>query len=310
MTQILITLQITIFTYIFIGWVLYKVHLIDEKAKVFLSDFVIRFLLPVSVFVSCVRNLSKELLLNCGKLLLLAIFIEAVIYYVAMKYHDDDLSDAQNAVVRYCMLVSNGGFIGTPVIEGLLGQASVVYCNVFLMPTRVMAYSAGESIFNPEKRKGVKDAVKHLLSNEILIAMMTGLLISFIGIPIPDPIMNAFDSISKCLSPISLILVGSIMGEKFEFDVHILKNLAKLILLRLIVIPSCVMLLCKVLSLDLMTSTIAVLLMGMPAGSTCVIFAKKYHSDSSFASAAVVLSTLLSSITLVLLMGVLERLFV
>ena len=57
MIEILISLQGTILIYMFFGFILKKNHMINEQASMFLSRFVLEFVLPINIFNSCDKNI-------------------------------------------------------------------------------------------------------------------------------------------------------------------------------------------------------------------------------------------------------------
>ncbi len=308
MTGALINTQLTIIIYLIIGFVLYKTKIFTAHAQVFVSDMTVGVLLPTSVFISFVKNMSLDLLTSLALILATAIVIETVLYLLT-KIKWSWFSPSESAVLHYGMLVSNGGLIGTPVIEALFGSVGVVCCNVFLIPTRIMAYSAGESIFNPSLKRSFKEIVHALITNRIIIAMAIGLVFVLFGIKLEGPAYTALANIAACLGPFSLMLVGSMLAEKITITKDMIEKITVVCLIRLFAIPLVVLGLCVLLHFDFMTTAIIVLLMGMPVGSTCASFSKRYKGNEPFASSAVLVSTLLSTITLVILMSVMETIF-
>lgn len=308
MTQILIELQGTILVYLAIGFFLKKVHLFTDSSDAFMSDFVLGVLLPMSVFVSFLKAFTRENLIECIAILMVAAIIEIVVYLIT-KWKFPKFSKDEMCVARYGLLVSNGGLVGTPVIEGLFGAAGVVYANVFLIPTRIMAFSAGESVFNPKIHRNAKEVLKALVTNKILIAVFLGIGFVFLNLKLPAFAMTALSNVGGSLGPMSLMLVGSLLGRKIQFHVSDAVKIIVLSILRQIVLPLILAFCLIPLNFSFELKVTMVLLIGMPIGSSCAVFANKYHGDVPFASTAVLISTLSCTVTLVALMPILERLF-
>lgn len=308
MTQILIELQGTILVYLVIGFFLKKVHLFTDNSDAFMSDFVLGVLLPMSVFVSFLKAFTRENLIECIAILMVAAIIEIVVYLIT-KWKFPKFSKDEMCVARYGLLVSNGGLVGTPVIEGLFGAAGVVYANVFLIPTRIMAFSAGESVFNPKIHRNAKEIIKALVTNKILIAVFLGMGFVFLNLKLPSFAMTALSNVGGSLGPMSLMLVGSLLGRKIQFHVSDAVKIIVLSTLRQIVLPLILAFCLIPLNFSFELKVTMVLLIGMPIGSSCAVFANKYHGDVPFASTAVLISTLSCTVTLVALMPILERLF-
>ncbi|MGN1344713.1 MAG: AEC family transporter, partial [Traorella sp.] len=176
-----------------------------------------------------------------------------------------------------------------------------------LVPQRFMAYVAGEGIFNPHmEKKTFQQMILNIITNKVVIALCFGILIALSSISLPLFFMNALQGVSKCMSPLSLILVGSILAEKFHLDIHEDIKIIILSCLRQFIIPLLVLFTVKQMKLDTMVQAIVVLLVGMPIASTTAIYAHKYHNGDGFASKAVFVSTISSILTLVILMGIIE----
>lgn len=300
MSQTLLSIQITVFVYVIIGIILGKKGIIDDKAQTFLSDFIVSVLLPLSVFTSLYSNLSLELLKQCSVALILAVIFEMLVYLFIKADKTSFMDEKQKAVAHYSYMVSNGGLIGTPIIEGLFGATGVVICNVFLIPTRIMAFASGESIFNPSAKKGIRETSLSILTNKVIIALLSALALKVSNIDLPAPIMTALINTGKCMSPLSLILVGSLLTQKLTLKKDNILRICLISLIRLIVIPVIVLFACTVFHIDHDTKAIAALLLGMPAGSTAAIFARKYNGDTEFASMTVMITTILSSVSLLI----------
>lgn len=306
MVEIIIQLQGTIFVYMLFGFILKKTNMIDEHASSFLSRFVLEFLLPMSVLNSCMHSFTLDTLKSSLFLLFIAIMIEIVLFF-ATRWNILKVSESQLKVVRYGLLVSNGGLIGTPVIEGLYGNRGVIYANIFLIPQRILAYTAGEGIFNPNQTKRtIKEVAINFLTNKVILSLVLGIGLAIFNVHLPAFADQAIDKIAKCMSPLSLILVGSLLAEEvcFQFEEDI--KIIGLSILRQLIIPFVLMMVLKNMNFDLMAKSIMVLLVGMPIASTTAIYANKYHNEKTFASKAVFISTLSSIFTLVLMMALIE----
>ncbi len=308
MTGTLINTQITIVVYILFGFILYKKNVIDDKSQLFMSDMTIDVFLPASIFASMLSSLTLEVLMNLATLLVMSIVLEFGIYLLT-KLPSGYFTKSESCVNHYGMLVCNGGLVGTPVCEALFGSLGIMYCNVFMIPGRVMAYCAGESIFNPQLKRGFKDIMMSIVTNRIILVMALGFIFVAFKWTLPSPILSAITRIGNCVSPFSLMLVGSMAAQCTHIDSSLIKKISILSFIRLIAIPLPTLLICIALKLDFTTTAVIVLLMGMPVGSSCAGFSKKYHGNEEYATAAVMVSTLCSTVTLVLLMKIIESVF-
>ena len=103
MTLTLLNLQVTLLTYMGIGVVLSKTGMIRDGDQRFLSELVLNVLLPISVFVSFVENISFSLLKSLAGVLFAAILLETLIYLFTKLPLQKDLTPGQRSVVRYSL---------------------------------------------------------------------------------------------------------------------------------------------------------------------------------------------------------------
>ena len=189
MTTILINTQLTIVTYLIVGFLLSKTGLIDEHAQLFISNLTINVLLPASVFTSFLSGVSMDLL-SLGTILILAVGLEVFLSLASKTGGSRRFTPGQACVAHYGYLVSNGGLIGTPVIESLFGAVGVMCCNVFMIPTRILAFSAGESIFNPSLKRTPQAVLRSVATNKIIDVMALGLVMIYFNLSLPAPILT------------------------------------------------------------------------------------------------------------------------
>lgn len=308
MSKTLIELQLTVSTYVIVGIILKKTRIINDDAQKFLSELIISVLLPISVFVSFLKTDLMSLLDDMILIFLISLILEVSIYFISKK-KPKIFNEKETSIYRYSVLVSNGGLIGTPIMEGLFGSEGVILCNIFMIPTRILCYSLGEILFKKDTGGNKQRFIKSIVTNKVIIAMLIALFVRLSGILLPEPIYNGLNNIGKCLSPISLICIGSMINFKCFTDKQNNFKILLICLLRLIIIPVLTYTVCMMCKLDFIKTTTLVLLMGMPVGTTAASFAKKYDSNVEFASAVVISTTLLSSVTLVLLMRFIEFMF-
>jgi predicted permease len=114
-----------------------------------------------------------------------------------------------------------------------------------------------------------------------------------LNIPIPAAIDKTLTSLGRCSTPLIMVFLGMIlyetgMGNMFK------KDILKFSFLRLIAIPACVWLGCKLCHVDSFITGVSVLLAAMPAGSTTSVLAEQYKTDVEFAANVVVATTILS----------------
>ena len=282
----LFNIQGTLFLMILVGALVKKLGIVDEAGRRCLTDLCVNVIIPCNILKSCLIDLDSSVLRACEILVVVALAIQ-IISVILNKFLYKNYPEAQNKVLKYCTLVSNGGFLGNGVAEGVYGTLGLLYASMYLIPMRIVMWSAGTSYFvagGTDKKK----VVRNILTHPCLVAVYIGMAIMLLHIPLPTLLTS---------TAITMFIIGTIL-----VDVPLLTIVNPTTLwisaLRLVLLPAAAWGISLALGLEPVATGVAVIMTGMPAGSTAAIFAARYGSDAVFATKCVVLSTLLSMLTI------------
>ena len=285
--------QSVLFIYILVGYYCRKRGIFDDHMRDKLTDFTIQITLPFMVFESFHMEFSLEALKQGGLALTIAIVMAAVAL-AAGKLLYRGFPPGEKSILQYGTLVTNSGFAGLPVVQGTYGSEGLFLGSLFIIPTRVLMWSAGISLFEREGDRW--ERARKVLLNPSIIAVGLGLVRMVLQIPLPEFLDSALKHVGDCTSPLAMALVGAILADVERKSVFEPKAFY-LVLVRQIVLPGMCLAVLKALNVDALTTGVSVALSGMPIGSTTAILAQKYGADARFASKCVFISTLSSLIT-------------
>lgn len=282
------------FLLILVGTALRALKIITDEGKKCLTDIIIYAILPCNIIKAFCTDLGDHILKRFSVLILVAAASQILALFTAkMMYRKMNKRDIP--IYQYATVCSNSGFIGNPLAEGIFGSTGLIYASVFLLPQRVVMWTAGVSFFSKTDNK--KNAYKKVLTHPCMLATYIGFAIMLLPIQLPSVLSKAIASISGCCTPMTMMYMGVILA-----DVNVKELIDRQQLyycfLRLIALPLILYLGCMALKIDPLITGVSVLLMGMPAGSTTSLLAAKYGADERTATKCVVLSTLLSIITI------------
>jgi len=292
-----VQLQLIVLVLFAAGFVLRKLNIVTPERRSGLSDLLIGLILPCNIIVSFMSQEGGEVLLASAAVLLIAALVQAVSFALGtFAYAKAEMS--RRKVLRYATIVSNAGFIGNPVVEGVYGAQGALFASVYLIPLRIFMWTAGLSCFTVSS---ARDAFRKLAKHPCIIAVYIGIALMFVPFELPAFLSRAMTYCSGCLLPVSMLVVGSVLAE-----VDIRRVIRPVTLyyagIRLLVIPALTLGMCLLLRMDAMVTGACVILAGMPAGSTTVILAEKYDGDAQYAAECVFLTTVLSLVTIPLLL--------
>lgn len=271
------------------GFVLRKLNIIDGKGRAYLTTLLIDLILPCNIIHAFMIEMNGEILRATFWVLIIASVIQ-IFSWLLGKVIFFKAADSRRRVMQYATMCSNAGFMGNPVVEGIFGAQGLLYASIYLIPLRFFMWSAGLSCFT---RTSLKDTLKKLAVHPCIIAVWIGFAVMLSQITLPSAISRTIGYISDCNLPVSIIVIGTILAEVS------LKNIINFdsiwfCIVRLIILPLLVLVLCMALHMDTLVTGVCVTLTSMPAGSTTAILAEKYGGDYAYASEIILLSSVLS----------------
>jgi len=274
-----------------IGWLIRKKGIIDGNAKGMLTEIVLDVILPCNIIASFKTNIKLDVLGKFALLIVIAVLAQVICYIICrFAYNSYDLRKSK--VLRYATLVSNSGFLGLPMAEGTFGSLGLMYASIFIIPTRVIMWTAGLSQFtdNMDRRAAVKKVAVH----PCMLGVYVGMFFMLTGLKLPSFIDDTITGIGRCTTPMTMLLIGSIIAEVEDLTTMVTRDVVYFTLIRIVLIPGMIFMSCKLAGIDRVITGVSVLLAGMPAGSTTAILASKYDGDYIFGTKLVVFSTIMS----------------
>lgn len=293
--------QATLFVYMLVGYYAEKKGISTPTSRKGMTDLLVAILLPCMIFDSFSQEFSLELLKSGGMILCIA-FGLSILALCLGKVCFNQYPPHRKKILQYGTLVANSGFAGLAVVEGAYGAEGLFLASIFIIPNRIFMWTAGISLFEKDDstKKTSKEILKSILLNPGIVSVFLGLGRMILGIPLPTFLSSGISALGSCTAPISLVIIGGILSH-VEYKTVFDKDTFFASFMRLLILPAIALLIMKTLQFPPLETAIAVILTGMPMGSTTAILAEKYGADSKFGSQCVFVSTLLSLFTVPLL---------
>lgn len=289
-TPELISLQLRMFLIMLVGLFFRKRNLISERGKKDLTDLVIYLILPCNIVKSFLIEFNGDILRNFGLILLISILIQIFCAVLAKTLYRKT-EGGHKPVLMYATVASNSGFLGNPIAEGVFGSMGLALASIYLIPQRIVMWSAGVSYFTEGTDR--KQVVKRVVTHPCIVAVFLGLALMLAQVRLPSFLDAALKDIGNCNTAMSMLVIGTILADVKPREM-LDKSLLLFSCLRLILIPLAVYAGCLLFRVDALVTGVSVLLAAMPAASTTAILAAKYEGDAVYASKCVVITTVLS----------------
>jgi predicted permease len=280
-----------------VGIIARKKGMLNEEVNSKLSDFLLNITLPCLIVTSFSFEYSAEMMNNIKLIFFYSVLIHLVLIFLS-KVFALRFSGSSRKVIRFVAVFSNSGFMGFPVLFGLYGNIGVFYGAVFNIPWNIFMLSFGSMLFT-----GKKDlkSLRRVITHPGIIATAIGILMFVFSLSMPLPLEKALVSVGAMTTPLSMIIVGSMLAEiKFRevfsgFAVYYVSAV------RLIAAPLLTLAIMRLLNADQLLTEIAVTIEAMPAAVIATVLASKFGGDTKLASRCVFISTIISMVTIPLI---------
>lgn len=281
---------------ILVGYFTVKKGMFTKESLGSITSFLLYIVTPCLIVSSF---LSAEPGKLDGWTMLLAVVLPAlsIVISIAVSYlffRREPLG--RRRVLRFSTVFCNVGFMGIPLVEGIVGSEGVLYGSFFIAVFNIFCWTYGYVMMG-----GGKVRLKALLLNPGVIGIVIGLPLYLLDVPVPALIERPIELISALNTPLAMIVVGGYIAQvklrAFVSDLAVYK----MAVLRLVVAPLLYLALVWLLRPDETLLMSTVIQAATPVAANCVLFAVQYGSDAELASKSVAVSTALSVVTIPLL---------
>ncbi len=137
--------------------------------------------------------------------------------------------------------------------------------------------------------EGLKHVAKRLSKNPLIISILSGILLSLIGIEIPFPISTSLHMLGGTTSTVAIFMLGVFLyGRKYT-------NIAKafkLSLLRIVFLPIVALLTTMLFNLHDVERSILILMHGMPVAISMIVLSERYDFYKETIASLILISSL------------------
>ena len=289
-----LNVQLMMFIEIAIGFILKKTKIISDAGKQEITTLIVDILLPCNIISSFYIPMDGSVIRNGIQVLIISIMIQ-VFYGVISATCYNWVRDRKKAVLQYGTVCSNAAFLGNPVTEGLYGAIGPLYASIYLIPQRIVMWTAGLTYYTADPNQSKKEALMKVLKHPTIIAVGIGMVLMVTQLQLPNCVERVVNGLGGCCTPIVMLVIGMTMAQA-DWKTLVSKEALYFSLFRLLLIPGVVFAGCLLAGVEGTAAGICTILAAMPAGSTTVILAARYHVEEEFAGKCVVFSTLLSMV--------------
>ncbi|GAB6099363.1 AEC family transporter [Halanaerocella petrolearia] len=285
-----------------VGFVIKRLRIVDDNLSQNLTNLIIYVTLPALLIDSMNYEFSLERLTQLG-----TVFITALGVYLLMivvSYLTVNILSAKGSakdIYQFILIFANAGFMGYPMVKVIYGTSEVVFlAAIYNLVFNVLLWSLGVIIMTRSQEDSHGFSFQNLI-NPGIISIGIGFFLFLFSIKLPEPISHTLKMLGETTTPLSMIVVGSILAQVSLSEIFSNFKLWGVAIVRLLVLPILTLLILSNLALDPLVLGVVVILTAMPAAANTAIFAQEFGGDEALASEGVFLTTLSSVLTIPLI---------
>lgn len=298
MISLLLVKQITeLFLVMFMGFILVKAGLLKAEESKTLSAVALYLIMPCVIInafqIKYTESIRNGLILAFAAAVLIHIVLLILVKMLGRIFNLD-------AVEKASMIYSNAGNLIIPIVTSILGKEWVIYSSAFISVQLFLLWTHGKMMLCEEE----KVDLKKILLNINMITIFLGILFFITKFQLPDIIVKTMESVSAMLGPISMIIMGMLIGNMSFKQVFAYKRIYIVTFLKMIVCPFIILLLLKYGGMaNLLSNGKVILLISLlatitPSASAVTQMAQIYGKNEEYASVINAITTIICIITM------------
>lgn len=291
----ILTTILSIIIMIGLGYFLKRIDFLSEKDIDPFNKIVMYILMPCMIF-HAIYGADLSLIPKLGILpfiILASSFVTGIVSYIILKQLK--LGDRKLWSVLVTVMIANTAFMGYPVTLGIYGQAGflrAIFCDmatlcIFLILSFVLILKFGGT---------VKTAVKKIAFFPPLWAVVLGLTLNWLNIPIGSVLDYTVNYLGQGAIPLIMVTLG------LSIDFSALSRSKAMIvftsLMKLAFFPIVAFFIVNYLGLVNLEYNVAIVEAAMPSGMMSLLLAITYKLDYELTSDCILINTVISLITL------------
>ena len=280
------------------------IGMIGAKKKILKADFnrgltwlVINVFLVASILSSVLAMDASSLSAKEFGTIMLLLWVTYVLIYLisGVIVRLLPIKGEKGPQLELLMSAVNTLFITLPVVETIYGAKGAFIVALGCIPFNVIIYTYGIARLRGSREGGFR--LKDILSTPLL-ATIAATILFLLRVPVPAPVKGILSAISSATVPLSMLLVGSSLGNIKLSKALRDKSMLLLVGERFLLAPVITYFVMMLFGADPMLRNIMVITAATPSAIIVTALSLQNGMDGEYPSEGILLTTLLSMITL------------
>lgn len=294
LTLITIEKIVEMFLILFAGVIAFRVDIIDHQTNKRLSGLLLQVICPAMLFMSYQIEFRQERFL--GLVLTAALGVASMVAaIVVIQFLVPDKGRANAEIERLSAIYSNCGFIGIPLINGILGSEGVFYITAYITVFNLIIWSHGLALMTGSA--DIKNVVRQFIQ-PATIAIGLGIVCFLARIQVPSIVAEPMKMVGDMNTPLAMLVAGCNLAESNLLSALKRPRTYWISFLKLLAEPLLALLILAFVPVNLMVKLAVLVASACPTCAMGTMFALQYNRDSNYASELFAITTLMSLFTI------------
>ncbi len=305
-----VLLSLPIFGVVGLGWAAARMQLVGPSTLDSLGSFSFRFALPALVFrliISQPLGSSFNPVFYAGYLASAGL-IFALIFGLSRTVERQTI--AASGARAATATVSNLGFLGPPLMLAFFGERGAGPLAMAFLAEIMILMSLGGAIMSVSQgsRASIGSIVlRGTALNPVIVAIVLGATFAAAGVSLPAPLDRFFGFLGGAAGPTALFALGGALALQ-RIDRTTAFTAVRITATKLVFYPLLVWyVLAHILKVEPFWVQAGVITASLPSAGNLYVMAQRYGADAERVSAAIVLSTVISVVTVPLVAWLMLR---
>ena len=277
-----------------LAFICYKIKVINQEGNRTCSNLLLLGINPCLIITVYQTDYDARLVKG-----LLIAFVCAIISHaiaiVLVHFLVPEKNNPDYCIDRFAAIYSNCGFIGIPVVRSVLGNEGVFYLTAYMAIFNILTWTHGLGLL---RGKFSLRQIKEGLTAPIFIATAVAVLLFFLQIRIPEPLLDSMNYVADMNTPLAMMIAGFSLAQADLKKILVKFRIYWICLLKLLVVPLATLLFLYFAKIDHAVAYTILIASACPTATNTTLMAIRFNKNYTYASEIFSLSTLLSMITI------------
>lgn len=205
-------------------------------------------------------------------------------------------SHANFADKRFCVVFTNCGFMGLPLLDALYGSEGLFLGSAFIMVNNLLLWTYGVGQLSRDVPRA--ERLRNTFINPGVISNLIGLFCFLTPFKLPVVPATAVSYLASLNTPIAMIAVGAFLAQCDLRECFRDTQVYFVSALRLLILPLITLAVFLLLPLDHTLRCSMLISAAAPVAMAASLFGKTYGTDYLFSTRATAVSTIFSALTI------------